>query len=194
MWHLFLHLTKGTWGSNTLWRMVITSQWRSNGETVYKVWCSVCLFCISLGGGVMIAAWQVWAVVQCVCGRPISVDRLVLAFFREVPSSSTGQTRELFQSLKPAKSLPWLLIVPLSFLRLQPTIPLLQPSLLLLFWLLSWTVQLPPVVMAIGAASTIEKTASSPFHCCCQSLALQPCLGHSCHCWWMPCCFCSLTC
>lgn len=81
MWHLFLHLTKGTWGSNTLWRMVNTSQWRSNGETVYKVWCSVCLFCISLGGGVMIAAWQVWAVVQCVCGRPISVDRLVLAFF-----------------------------------------------------------------------------------------------------------------
>lgn len=47
----FLHLTKGTWGSNTLWRMVITSQWRSNGETVYKVWCSVCLFCISLGRG-----------------------------------------------------------------------------------------------------------------------------------------------
>lgn len=51
MWHLFLHLTKGTWGSNTLWRMVNTSQWRSNGETVYKVWCSVCLFCISLWGG-----------------------------------------------------------------------------------------------------------------------------------------------
>lgn len=109
-------------------------------------------------------------------------------------SSSTGQTWELFQSLRPAKSLPWLLIAPLSFLRLQPTIPLLQPSLLLLFWLLSWTVQLPPVVMAIGAVATIEKTASSPFHCCCQSLALQPCLGQSCHCWWMPCCFCSLTC
>lgn len=141
--------------------------------------------CLTSMSSVTVCVWQAH---QCWQVGASSV------FFREVPSSSTGQTRELFQSLKPAKSLPWLLIVPLSFLRLQPTIPLLQPSLLLLFWLLSWTVQLPPVVMAIGAASTIEKTASSPFHCCCQSLALQPCLGHSCHCWWMPCCFCSLTC
>lgn len=98
------------------------------GKLCIKYDASVCLFCISLGGDdcclTSVSSGKV-----CVWQAHQSWQVGAIAFCREVSSSSTGQTRELFQSLRPANSLPWLLTAPLSFLRLQPTIPLLpHPS------------------------------------------------------------------
>lgn len=115
----------------------------------------------------------------CVAG-PSFFDRLVLAFCREVPSSSAGQLSGALPAPRACKFSALAIDSPLSFFRLchQPSLYFCHPScscygyFLELFSCLLWPrplSQWPP----------LRRQLFLTFHCCCQPMALQFCLGNN---------------
>lgn len=93
-------------------------------------------------------------------------DSLVVAVCREVCSPLHQLDRSLGFFQLPGPELLFSGNLWSSFLpqTLQITFPLLLPFLLLLQWLLSRSVQVLPVALAIVTVATIQKASISTFH------------------------------